>query len=868
MTKINKLQSSFSKGEISPRLLGRADTDFYGTSLQTCENYIPSYFGGLIKRPGLKYVAPLRTQSVTGKLMPFRYSNITAYMLEFTNLRLRFYKTQGLLLQSRTISNGTFDSDISGWSSISSGSGAISFSSGKLALTSSGGGNEARAVTGPIANYGIGTTTVTVDVGTNSVVYKVGTTSGASDIATNTLTAGTGKTFTFTPTSNGNIYLTFQSTANATIDNVVLSNAVYEIDTPYTTADLDDLRGDAQSFDTLVLTHGSYKPRLLQRLADDNWTLTVADFDEPAYLDENSTDVTLTPSGTTGSITVTASSATFASTDVGRAIRYKAGPENTDKIIYGSSVAPLSGSQTNFNIPFYPQGSGDIEVYIINADGTYTLQTNPANYTVSGGQVVFGSAPAATKYVQIQKKNAGSGEWGWMTITAYTSATQVTATVERTLQGTNASTYWRLGAWSDTTGYPKVSAFHQQRLVFANNTDNPRGVWMSAIGDFYNFSPDNILHKGTVDSDNAFIFSLPINTVNWISSLKSFVIGTNDGVIILDGTISPLSPPEQKRDSSVECAFKDVATTAEEVVFIENLGKRIYSAGFSFENDGYKPDELTLLADHIIGSSKFKQITYADVPGKRIWAITDSGNLLSCTYVKNQQLTGWARHPLTGTDVEVESIAVIPGEDYSELWCLVKRTINGGTKRYVEVMQADFFQMDKEDAFFVDSGLTYTGSPATVISGLDHLEGEEVVINIEGDSHPNRTVSSGSITLDSAASKAHIGLGYSSIAETVGQEGGSVSGTAQSKKSRTHKYNIRVYETLDIKAGFDSDILKSILSKDIDSEIGVGGALYTGWKEVFINSGYNKEYKAYIKQDTPLPSTILSVVFGAGVSDN
>ena len=154
------------------------------------------------------------------------------------------------------------------------------------------------------------------------------------------------------------------------------------------------------------------------------------------------------------------------------------------------------------------------------------------------------------------------------------------------------------------------------------------------------------------------------------------------------------------------------------------------------------------------------------------------------------------------TGAIVESVAIIPGDlDEDQVWIVVKRTINGATKRFVEYLTAFDFGVDVEDAFFVDSGLTYTGSAASTISGLGHLEGESVTILANGAAHANKTVSSGSITLDRTTTKAHIGLGFTSTLKTMRLEGGAVDGTSQGKIKRIHDVTLRLYRSVGAKIG-------------------------------------------------------------------
>lgn len=284
-------------------------------------------------------------------------------------------------------------------------------------MTGGGGGNEARAYQS-IANLGINQYTVTLDVSTATVTYRVGTSSGGSSLGTGSLTTGTGKTFSFTP-SNGTIYIEFECDSTAQIDNVVLSSPEYAINSPYDQDEIWNVKY-RQFFDVVYLVHPDHPPYQIQRFGHDNWSMSEVVFDEPAYLDINSTDITLTPSAVTGSITITASSALFASTDVGRAIRYKAGPDRSDITYYTGT-----GSQTYFDIPFYPQGVGDITVQFVESTGALTSKTYVAGapsageYTITNGQVRTGDTATTSQRVKIAPVNAGSGEWGWMTITAH-----------------------------------------------------------------------------------------------------------------------------------------------------------------------------------------------------------------------------------------------------------------------------------------------------------------------------------------------------------------------------------------------------------------------------------------------------------------
>lgn len=869
MARIRKLQSSFTTGELTPKLQGRVDITKYSSGLKQLLNFIVSPFGAVTRRPGTRYVSESKGSAVYSRLIDFEYSNTQTYTLEFFAGGIRFFTQQGQLLSSASITNGTFDSNITGWTSRSTGTGAISHSSGKLQLTGSV-GNDARAYQ-VVTTTGVGNHTITLDVGTASINYRIGNSIGASDLASGTLTTGTGKTIVFTRATSASTWIEFESTTTSTVDNVTITNPPYEINTSFSSDEIDHLRF-AQSYDTLYIVHANHPPSKLVRYASADWRLSTIEFDEPPYEEINSTDITLTPSGTSGTVTVTASEALFASTDVGRAIRFKAGPDRSDVVVLTGT-----GSQIYFDIPFYPSQEGDIEVNSIAVNGSKTSLVytsgipSSGEYSIIGQQVLVGVAPTVSEQIEILPANAGSGEWGWMEIVTYVSSTEVTCLVKRELAGANSSEEWRLGSWSETTGYPKLVVFHEQRLWFANIETRPQYFWASQTGNYSNFQPDNALFSGQIDNDTSFSFEIAsefAQSIMWMVSKGSLLVGTTNSVFAVKGGTGGVSTSNisVQKQFDVPCEDTEPSLTSNEILFIERGGKRIWSTFYTFDLDGYTPIELTLLADHIGGQSKFTSITWQ--PSLRcLWALRENGTIASCTYIRAQEVTGWAIHELGGTNPSVVSIVNLNGETFSEIWMVIQRTINGNTERYIEFITNVFEYIDKENAVFSDSSLEYDGVSTSVITGLDHLEGESVSILSNGTATANKIVTGGQITLDKSTTRAIIGLGYVSRLETLSIEGGSVIGTAQSSISRVVSVAIRFFETIGCQVGFRDDILEQIVFRTASTPLSQSPSLYSGWKEIDLRGGYDNEYGCYIEQNQPLPLTILSLVFNATVSD-
>jgi hypothetical protein len=208
-----------------------------------------------------------------------------------------------------------------------------------------------------------------------------------------------------------------------------------------------------------------------------------------------------------------------------------------------------------------------------------------------------------------------------------------------------------------------------------------------------------------------------------------------------------------------------------------------------------------------------------------------------------------------------ESVAVIPTDDTEyQTWVIVKRTINGSTRRFVEyINNFDFTETNNTTFNFLDSALSYSGSAATTISGLDHLEGQTVSILADGATHPDKTVSSGSVTLDRSATNVKLGLAYKSILQTMRLNAGSQNGTSQAKTKRIYEITIRLYESVGVEVGESLDNMERIPFRTSSDPMDEGIPVFTGDKTVEFRGNYDTDGFIFVRQTQPLPLTILSL---------
>jgi len=406
--------------------------------------------------------------------------------------------------------------------------------------------------------------------------------------------------------------------------------------------------------------------------------------------------------------------------------------------------------------------------------------------------------------------------------------------------------------------------FFEQRLVFANSNNNPQTLWFSKNGDYLNFT------VGTAD-DDALIYTIASNQVNairYLSATRVLTVGTTGGEYVVtatsDGPVTPTTTLIRKYSNYGSAATQPVQV-ADVTLFLQRGNRKVREFRYSGDVNAsaYQAPDMTILAEHITNGG-ISQFAYQQEPDSVIWAVRDDGVLVGMTYRREEEVVAWHKHIIGGTfgsgQAVVESIATLPtdtGED--ELYMIVKRTINSVTKRYVEVLKPFEFGSDSTAAFFVDSGLAYSGSAVTSLSAMHHLEGETVSVLANGATHPDVTVTNGAVALTFAATSAAIGYGFTSSMQTMRIESGSVDGTSQGKPKRIHGLTIRLYETVGIEIGNDEGELDRIPFRDSSMAMDTAIPLFTGDKDIEFPGGYVDDDRLYVRQTQPLPMTVLAL---------
>jgi hypothetical protein len=358
------------------------------------------------------------------------------------------------------------------------------------------------------------------------------------------------------------------------------------------------------------------------------------------------------------------------------------------------------------------------------------------------------------------------------------------------------------------------------------------------------------------------------NAIEFLVARGKLWVGTAGGEWTLGGSLGdPVTPESIKASQEGSCGAS--ATRPEAVgfatLYIQRAGRKIREMAYRYESDAYVSRDLTILSEHITKPG-LTQMAYVQEPDSILYCVRGDGALIALTYEPDQEVAAWSR---IITDGAVECVAAVYNQAGKRdvLWAVIRRTVNGQERRYVEFLEAEF-NGTMEDAFFVDSGLTYDGPPTSMVTGLDHLAGRTVDILADGAVRTGRTVApDGSLTLNRPAAKIHAGLPYASRLQPMRLEAGSNRGTAQTKKKRITKVAVRFHDTLGGRIGPTPDRLEPVYFRSPSVPMGQAGQAWSGDKSVNFPGGWTRDGILTVVQEQPLPMTVLLIVPSAIVNE-
>lgn len=840
----NVIQTSFNAGELSPNLYAHVDLAKYHSGLAFCRNFFVDYRGGVSTRTGTAFCAQAKVSSKEVRVIPFVFSVIQAYILEFGDLYIRPYingapvlETAKAIIGITKAPNGIVNVAAHGYAT---GDTVYFLVNGMTQL------NQVTAIVQVIDANHFGLT--------NLFGVPINTTS----------------------------YSTFTSGTVA---------RVYTITSPYLAEDLALLKY-TQSADTMTITHPSYAPRNLTRTAHTSWTLTAITF--------GSTQVA--PVGT--SATATAAGA----------VDYK----------YVITAVAATGDES-------------VASNVLDCPGAVNIMTT------AGSIAIVWAAAAGAAYYNVYKAQPAVGG----TVPSGVNFGFIGSTTGLSLVDSNIVPDFSATPPLNTNPFaagnnPVTVAYFQQRRIYGGSNTFPETLWLSQPGLFNNFDVTN-----PVADDNGISATLISNQVNSIKHM----VAMPGGLIILTGggawqvsgggSDAPVTPRSISATPQAYNGCSDVPPIIinYDIIYNQARGSVVRDLSYNFYTNIYTGADISVLANHLLVGRTVVGWAYAEDPFKVIWAVASDGKLLSLTYLKEQEVYGWAHHDTLGV---FKSVASIPEGNTSAVYVVTQRIVQGQTLKFIERFAERLFPYGSEDSWCVDAALTNTltypsatvtasaasgtgvvfstnanvfapgdvgkvlrmgGGIATItgyngpsqlvgnltrditdiipnsandapmpitsgnwsltakfttFTGLQHLVGQTVKMLGDGNVFSDQIVAAdGSVTFSQPVSKAIVGLGFQAQMQTLYLDTGDP--TIQGKRKKIAALTTRVHQARGLKMGSDFDHLAEFKMRSTQP-LGSPIELETGDQRLIMDPSWNIYGQICIQQDYPLPATVLGVI--------
>lgn len=914
MARANTIQTNFTAGEVSPLLRGRVDIARYQNGALTLKNFIVKPQGGIHARPGTVFMCEVKDSTIRSRLYEFEYSETVNYLLEFGNSAIRFSKNGALIKVAGVpveVATPYNEGDLPYLKFAQSADVLYvchpayqqrklvrhSDTSWELQLFEQRDGPYLSVNTTEtqmqVVNY---TDVATILTGENSFIagdvgrfveYSLG---GIPMLAEIVGYVGP-REVTVVPKENvlgrvdpvailtrgvNKITSSHAIFSNSVVGNFIrLENGSWDLITEYTSETEVQVRPSAKAeLDFGPMTGGNFDT-VIQAVVDgatgNNLFVQVLGDGAPA------SGVVINVVG--DAIVIHFESGVSTVLNVENAINALAGANDViDVKTPGTPALVLTSS--GVTVP--PTNlAGGFSVDVVATAGTVSLVDRDIAANVIATTDVFVASDIG-RHIRLNF----SGQQVWGTIFFYSSPRIVAVHFDTPipLKERDVSEFvddgltrlWRLGAWGRTTGWPSVVGFHEERLVFAASPLEPQAFWMSVSGEYENFAPTD--RESKVLDNNAITFTIASNKVNgirWMTSGPTLVFGTMGGewqasASSMKEALTPTNISVVQHTGHGSGHVRPIRV-GPSILFMQKSGTKLRELVYDYQTDALVAKDVTIISEHILRrGTRAVEMAYQQEPNSVAWMVLADGGLVGLTYVRDQEVYAWHYHELGGNfnngKAQVESAACIPAASgtYDILYLIVKRTINGVTRRYIEYIDLEYdppTDVSRNELYYVDCGVKYVGGATSTVT-LAHLPGEVITILANGAVRPEAGASStGQVNFaGGGASYISAGLAYDSLLVTLPPEGGGEAGTSQGKKKRVHRCKVRVYKSLGFKYGPSVMQLSQYNFRNTPDQMDFAPLIRSDDVSLSMENTYDYDASITIRRDQPYPLNILAVM--------
>lgn len=905
MPALGALYHALNVGVIDADKLHRIDLERMRLATEDQTNFICDAVGKTFLRPGTKYCATTKSSN-KANLISFVAGSSAAYILELTDSVLRVLECSTDTIITRTavstlVTNGTNFAASVGWSLAATSGQTSQITSNQLQLSARAHGGKASAfqlVTVGVADRNVEhALRITVDRG--PVTFRVGSTVGGSEYISETTLKTGSHSLAFTPT--GDFYVQFSTTTpqlKIVSKCQIEAAGAMELATPWSATDNFILQV-AQSSDVMFIACFGKKPMRIERRGTHSWSIVDFGHDDGPFNASPSADLKLTPSGTQGNITLTASAPLFTSAMVGELFRLYHDGQRVDTFLaaaqeHTETIEVTGVNETQYNErdwiwtltgtwvgtvrvqrSFDGSDVGFHDFRSVTGSATVDITANASNQTDDENDdnaitwYRMNMQAYTSGEVGVTMTYDGGGGTGVVRVTAVASTTSASAEVLTPLQGITATADWQEGRWGGSAGYPTGISFHEGRLCFLGNDQ-----FDGSVSDAYESFDDTI--EGDAGPLSRAIALGARNEGRWLVSLGTLFAGTDSLVASinassLDEILTPSNFAVRQVSRVGAEIFQPVKLSDDRALYVGAGGTSLNELSYDAQQAGYVSTQFSkLTADYY--ASGITGLTLQNLPDQRIWVPTASEVSVLIIYEPREKVI--ATIPIrTRSGEQFEAFAVAPSSSGQDrVYVSAKRTINGSTVRYIEKLALDTEAKPDTVCKVMDAHVSGTGAHSATITGLDHLEAASVVAWADGEPVDGTfTVTGGQITLPSAVAEGYcVGLPYRGRLKTsrLGYAPEDTTAMLRNKTISRAGFLLSDYVRSGVKFGTEFDNadhpLQSLPAIDESGTTAPEVVLGVGRDESPhpVDGSISLDTRLCLEANSPKPVTVLSIVIG------
>jgi hypothetical protein len=804
------LQSTFSRGEADPELVTRPDLELFRAALAECENFITLKRGGFRRRGGTRFNGEVKDSTQGAWFLPFDFGSGQAYMLEAGELYFRVHTSGGRV--------GTVDVVTPYPLAVLAD---LKFVQSTDTLFVAGGGIRPHAI------KRLAETNWTIE----PMEFQDGPYLPVNISATNLIPADTGNPV---PVMTAN---------NAPSGTVASSN------------------GSAEAYKLFVREEG----KVVLDTSGSGWVSY--EFPAATVID---------------GYMLQAPSDNGQHDDMPAKWSFEASNNGTDWAVLDTQDGEAVWTSNEWRRFAFPNETAYTHYRLRFSEGGGSPSDNSAIGQIVFHQAASDQSPFELEASDIAGVNGGAGfeasdlgrhirlrgndgYWRWATVESVTSTTVVEIRLYgHSLLDTSGMSMWRLGSWSDRTGWPETIGWHKNRLAFGSTNEEPLQVWESQTEDFLNMTVSQPLVAS--DAVSVPILSGQMNKIKWLADDDDLLVGTSRAVRAIGKATAqdPYGPDnvDQRPQTNFGANGVSPIQIGSVILYFGRFGTDMRELAYNLQADGRVSQSVSEIQSHMFRPG-ISGACYQQYPDSIIWPWDQNGKAVGFTYEREQEVFGMHRHNFGGV---IECMATIPGVGFDEVWMLVRREINGQTKRYIEIMQKPFVDADIEDAWHLDCAVLYEGAPVNAVAGLDHLEGQSVILYADGSDYYT-TVESGEVSLpnEQSASKILVGLDVKARAKTLPPPVNAQDGASMGRKIKITDAKVSLFQTGSLQVGSDDTAIdEQILYREGD-DYGAPVPLRTGTIDADFEMRWDEDGQVVFEVSGGKPCTVLAVNYNVAM---